>query len=269
MLRKPGIWGLGASACLSGLLALTACSAPNSDGETSPIEVLPPDSTQDLALAFDGSDDYASTGTAGFPFARVPQTVSFWLKAALGGGSEQTVITLRKDAESGVRVGLCGGALCAKNIYASSVFVQAPSPLPTGEWHHVAYQFDGGEIWPIHTLYLDGVSVATANDVWPEKRTPTSGFLGSTDGSEQFFSGELDELRIWSVARNAQLLAAEIAGQAPDQEPPDLIAYYTFNEVGSARVIDRSGRGNHALLGDGVSSRMPRRVPSSFATARP
>jgi hypothetical protein len=250
------------------VLALAACSAPSSDEDTGPIEVLPPDSAQDLSLAFDGSDDYASTGTAGFPFARLPQTVSFWLKAAASGGTEQTVITLRKDAESGVRVGLCGGALCAKSIYSRNVFAQATTPLPAGEWHHVAYQFDGSDDAPHHTIYLDGVSVATGTAI-PEKRTPTSGFLGSTDGSELFFSGELDELRIWSVARNAQQIAAEIAGQAPEQEPPDLIAYYTFNELGGARVIDRSGRGNHALLGDGVSSRMPRRVLSGFAAGRP
>jgi len=236
--------------------------------ESGPIESLPPNSTQDFALSFDGTDDYASTGTAGFPFARLPQTVSFWLKSAASGGTEQTVLTLRKDAESGVRIGLCGGALCAKSIYSRSVFAQAANALPTGEWHHVAYEFDGTDDSPHHTIYLDGVSVASGTTT-PEKRTPTSAFLGSGDGTDLFFSGEIDELRVWSVARTAELLAAEIAGEAPDQEPPDLVAYYTFNEGGGARVVDRSGRGNHALLGDGISSRMPLRVPSNFAAARP
>jgi hypothetical protein len=230
---------------------------------------LPPDSGQDQALSFDGADDYASTGTAGFPFARYPQTVSFWLKPAASGGSEQTVLTLRKDSESGVRVGLCAGALCAKSVYArNNVFAQATTPLPMGEWHHIAYLFDGSDNAPHHTIYLDGVVAATGTTL-PEKRTPTAGYLGSNDGAELFFAGELDELRIWSVARNASQIADEIAGQAPQQEPPDLVAYYTFNEVSGARVVDHSGRGNHALLGDGVASRMPQRVPSGFAQARP
>jgi hypothetical protein len=93
--------------------------------------------------------------------------------------------------------------------------------------------------------------------------------LGSGDGTDLFFSGEIDELRVWSVARSEALLAEEISGQAPEQEPPDLVAYYTFNEASGARVVDRSGRGNHALLGDGVASHMPQRVPSGFAAARP
>lgn len=248
--------------------SVLGCGVTNTGDESGPIEVLPPDSGHDLALSFDGTDDYASTGTAGFPFARLPQTVSFWLKAAPDGGPEQIIMTLFKDGESGLRVGLCGGALCAKSVYSRSIFAQAAAPLPTGEWHHVAYEFDGADSAPHHTIYLDGVAAATGTQL-PEKRTPTSAFLGSSDGSALFFAGELDELRIWSVARTPPLLAAEIAGQAPDQEPPDLVAYYTFNELDGARVIDHSGRGNHALLGDGVASRMPRRVPSNFADARP
>jgi hypothetical protein len=229
---------------------------------------MPPDSAQDMALSFDGIDDYASTGTAGFPFARLPHTVSFWLKAAATGAAEQTVITLRKDSESGVRIALCGGAVCVKSVYARALFVQATTPLPPGEWHHVAYEFDGSDWVAHHTLYIDGV-VAATGDATPEKRTPTSSFLGSGDGTDLFFSGELDELRIWSVARTQAQVAAEIAGQAPDQEPPDLVAYYTFNEARGPRVVDRSGRGNHALLGDGISALMPQRVPSGFAEARP
>ena len=39
-----------------------------------------PDSGLDYALEFDGRDDYASTGTAGFPFPEAPQSVSLFVK---------------------------------------------------------------------------------------------------------------------------------------------------------------------------------------------
>lgn len=240
---------------------LCSCSEPASD-DNQPIETLPPDSREDMALAFDGVDDYGTTGTAGFPFPRLPQTVSFWI-AAGSGGSNQVIATLRKDRGSGVSVGLCGGAVCARSVYSGDNYAIAPDPLPAGEWHHVAYEFDGSGNSPHHTLYVDAVAVATGTAL-PNNRTPTTGFVGSMDGAELFFGGQLDEFRIWSVARTPEQLLAEMAGQAPEQEPPDLLVFYTFNEASGARVIDRSGRGNHALLGDGNASLMPRRVVSTL-----
>lgn len=240
---------------------LAGCSGPTND-ERGPVEIFPPDSVDDMALTFDGVDDYASTGTAGFPFPRVPHTVSFWLQTA-GGAADQVVMTLRKDTASGVRIGLCDGAVCARSVYSDDAYAVAAEPLPLDAWHHVAYEFDGSGNSPHHTIYVDG-AVAATGTIQPNNRTPTSGFVGSTDGTELFFAGQLDELRVWSVARTPAQLAAEIAGDAPDQEPPDLVLFYTFNEASGARVIDRSGRGNHALLGDGDGQRSPRRVASQL-----
>jgi hypothetical protein len=172
-------------------------------------------------------------------------------------------MTLRKDTASGVRVGLCDGAVCARSVYSDDAYAVADEPLPLNEWHHVAYEFDGSGNSPHHTIYVDG-AVAATGTIQPNNRTPTSGFVGSVDGNELFFGGQLDELRVWSVARTPAQLAAEIAGDAPDQEPPDLVLFYTFNEASGARVVDRSGRGNHALLGDGNAERSPRRVVSQL-----
>jgi hypothetical protein len=250
---------------LGGLLG-SACGTPGPDVPGA-IETLPADSERDMALEFDGSNDYASLGTAGFPFPRLPQTISFWLSASAGGPVEQTVVTLNKDAASGILIGLSSGVLTARSVYDGDLFVQAQAPLGFDSWHHVAYLFDGSDDAPHHTLYLDGAPVGTGTAL-PDKRTPNTAFMGSDSHEERCFKGKLDELRIWAAGRTRAQLAEEIAGEVAEQEFPELVLYYSFGETDGARVVDRSGRGNHALLGDGLPSYMPRRVPSGVAQAR-
>ncbi|MFZ5890280.1 MAG: LamG domain-containing protein [Myxococcota bacterium] len=249
-------------ACL--LLACCGTPAPDTLGQ---LEESPPNASGDMAVEFDGVNDYASLGTAGFPFPRSPQTISFWLSAAANGPADQTIIVLHKDAESGVRLGLKDGVPTAISVYSGDVYAEASAPLPPDEWHHIAYLFDGTDSAPHHTLYLDGVVVGSGTTL-PNKRTPNTAFMGSDNHEERCYKGKLDALRIWAVARNAEQVTAEINGEAPVQEPPDLVAFYSFDEAGGPRVVDRSGRGNHALLGDGLADYAPKRVPSGVRARR-
>ncbi|MGC4088858.1 MAG: LamG domain-containing protein [Polyangiaceae bacterium] len=247
-------------------ILVLACGTP-SPGTDGPIENLPPDSSVDLALEFDGVNDYASMGTAGFPFPRLPQTISFWLSAAAAGPADQVIATLNKDTGNGVLVGLCNGVPCARSVYTQDPYVQATSALAPDTWHHFAYMYDGTDSSPHHSLYIDGLLVGNGNAL-PNKRTPTTAFIGSDNLQRAYFKGKLDELRVWTSARTQEQVSAEIAGEAPEQEPPDLVLYYTFNEASGPRVIDRSGRENHALLGDGLGSYMPKRALSGVLQAR-
>jgi len=223
--------------------------------ELEPAETQPPDATENLALAFDG-DDYANTGTAGFPFPEAPHTISLWLNHD-GGGGVSVAVVLRKDWESGVAIGLREGVLGAWNVYGPRTLVEDTAPLAAGEWHHVAYVFDQ----TLHRLFVDGRELSSGQRE-PTRRTPTSGFIGSSDGLHEFFRGRLDDVRIWTVARSASELATEAAGAAPASDPA-LVMFLTFDEAFGARAWDRSGRGNHAILGDGIAAHAPLRVPAA------
>lgn len=241
------------------------CGTPSAES-LGPLEAMPAESSADMALEFDGVNDYATLGTAGFPFARLPQTISFWLSAS-GGSGEQTLMTLNKDAESGILVGLDNGVPTARSAYSGDVFVQGQSALPADEWHHIAYLFDGTDDSPHHTLYLDGEVTGTGTAL-PQKRTPTTAYMGSDSHEKRCFKGKLDELRVWAVARTRDQVLAEIAGESLEQEPPELVLHFTFDEAAGPRVVDRSGRGNHGLLGDGLANYMPKRVLSAVMQAR-
>lgn len=214
-----------------------------------------PDSGLDYALEFDGRDDYASTGTAAFPFPQDPQTVSLFVKREEQEGL-RALVTLRKDRDSGLELGLRDGKPVTIRTYDGSAFVEAADAIPAGRWVHLAYTFDR----TVHRLYVDG-ELAGENELEPNDRTPTTGWLGTLDGEQHLFAGVIDEVRIRDVLLTAEDIEREVAGEAVG-EAENVVGYFNFDEGSGARAYDRSTRRNHASLGDGVPARAPSRVLS-------
>src|SRR5206468_10059973 len=150
-----------------------------------------------------------------------------------------------------------GGALAVWRVYVDRVLVQAPTAPAPGTWHHVAYAFDG----MTNTLFLDGTAVdAQTNPT--DTRTPTSAWIGTLDGSANLFQGKLDEVRVWTTARSAGEVAADMRHGLPGPQP-GLVAYWTFDDAVNGGIsADLSGSGNDVTLGDGEADRMPARVVS-------
>jgi hypothetical protein len=237
-------------------LVALACSNSTSNSEDSITDVVPPESSVDYALQFDGVNDYATTGTAGFPRPTLPQTITLWVKIA-STSLDQDWVTLRRDTDSGNHFGLAAGGLpTVWRVYGDSVLVQSSTALEVNRWQFLAYVFDGAE----HAIYVDGALVGTGTTA-PNNRSPTLGWLGTFDGIANHYQGLIDELRIWTVARTQAETQNDMTSGGPKTDP-DLVAYYSFNESIGQRVYDRSGNGNHASLGDGVPDCMPTRVVS-------
>jgi hypothetical protein len=241
--------------------ASAGCTDTGGDGDArTPAEVsvaaLP-----NGALRFDGIADYATTGTAGFPTAGTPQTISLWVKYT-GGSTTQVFVSLHRDNASGVNLGILGGQITAWNVYANRLLVQTSVLPAAGSWHHIAFVLERGDAGgPVETLYVDGASVATAMTT-ADKLTPLSSFLGSLDGLSDFFAGDLDDVRIWNVARTSAEVAADMNGTTA-ADAPGLVAYFDCNTIRGTRVPDRSGSGNDATLGGGDATRMPALVAST------
>jgi hypothetical protein len=214
-----------------------------------------PDSGLDYALEFDGRNDYASTGTAAYPYPEAPQTISLFVKREEQEGL-RALVTLRKDRESGLELGLLDGKPVTIRIYDGSAFVEATDPIPAGRWVHLAYTFDR----TLHRLYVDGELVGE-KELAPNHRTPTTGWLGTLDGEQHLFSGVIDEVRIRDVLLEAGEIEQEMAGEVVG-EAENVVGYFNFDEGSGGRAYDRSAQRNHASLGDGVPARAPSRVLS-------
>jgi hypothetical protein len=208
------------------------------------------------ALSFDGVNDYATMGDAGFPPAGSAQTVELWVEYE-SAATTQDFFAARVDFAGGVQIGLRDGTVSVWRTYSSRTLVAAPSLPAAGQWHHVAYTFDG----TTHTLYVDG-AMAASSTAASDSRTPNQAWLGTVDGSAELLKGLLDEVRVWSVARRAADVAKDMR-HGPLGLQTNLVAYWTFDDVQSAgHSLDMTGGGDDVTLGDGIAERMPSRVVS-------
>jgi len=235
------------------LTALAACTQPRADSGPDHLERYFQDSGQNFALSFDGVDDYATSATALFPDGRHEQTLSTWfLVDTLV--ERVALLTLRKDLDSGIELGLRQGLVGAWRVYGDRQLVLAKNAVSTGKWHHAAYTFDG----TTNRLYVDGALVASSAEP-PDKRTPTTCWLGTLDGVRDLFQGRMDDVRVFEAVRSPEQLAGEFAGNLPQSEL-GLVLELRFDESAGSVVFDYSLEANDGQLGDGVQQRMPERV---------
>ncbi|MET0792911.1 MAG: LamG domain-containing protein [Polyangiaceae bacterium] len=247
------------AALLALCAALSACTPTAKDRGPNSLERKVDDSGINKALLFDGKDDYATTGTAEFPTGHDAYTLSTWFRLDSLTG-KQAFVTLRKDFDSGLGFGVSDGVVTAWRVYGDRTLVAAPTAVSVDTWHHAAYTFDG----TTNRLYVDG-ALAASSDNTPDKRTPTSCWLGTLEGTTELLRDSLDDVHLFEVLRTAEQLASELTTPVPAAES-GLVMNLTFDENQGPIVYDHSAFENDGQLGDGITPRMPKRVEARKAT---
>lgn len=187
-------------------------------------------------------------------------TLEAWVR--WDGGNERQILLYNGDpGRDGYGLALDGGALRAL-VGGGGVIACASCQLAAGTWTHVAAAYFGGQ-WH---LFKDGVegattSVGPAQPIAPSGAFSIGGAPASLDGSEGL-DGAIDEVRVWSAARNGdQLRAGRTVAQRGDER--ELAAYYRFDEGLGALARDASGHGLPAtLLAAPGASGIPRWISS-------
>lgn len=232
---------------------LSACTQTTADLGPSSLERHVDVSGGNRALSFDGQDDYVTTGTAEFPDGLSAYALAAWFRLDSIGG-KQAFITLRKDFDSGLGLGVNDGVVTAWRVYGDRTLLAAPKAVSVDTWHHAAYTYDG----TTNRLYVDGM-LADSSETAPDKRTPTSCWLGTLEGTSELLHGSLDDVHVFEVLRSADQIASELTTQVSANEP-GLVMDLTFDESQGPIVYDHSAFQNDGQLGDGIAQRMPTRV---------
>jgi arabinan endo-1,5-alpha-L-arabinosidase len=121
--------------------------------------------------------------------------------------------------------------------------IEAPMPLPTNSWCHVAVTLDGTR----GLLYLDGQPVATNSNltIRPWQTLASSNYVGKSQfPADPTLHGRISSFRIFGRA----LSPAEIAAIA--DAPPALAHRYSFNTNNPAAGWDSIGMAHGTLLGN-------------------
>ena len=195
------------------------------------------------ALAFDGSNDFASIDDAGlgaaFPGKNGADTGDFTLMAWINPDEltdRQPIFSKQGTSESGVRRGYLLSASTSSGdgrLYfeissgeagSNRTVVTSDGPLASNTWQHVAvtYQFvDDGT--SVITLYVDGQEVGgTSSAEGPLQANPQPLDIGRyywSNSYSRYFDGQLDEVRVLDAALTATEITELAFGEVPNSAP--------------------------------------------------
>ncbi|HRJ34669.1 MAG TPA: LamG domain-containing protein, partial [Flavobacteriales bacterium] len=182
-----------------------------------------------LALNFDGSNDYVQTQV---PYSLSSWTYECWVIAPTAPGSlnssgpmygENAGITWNHSSSAFRGVAFVRDA---SGAYLSASF----GALSSNTWYHLAATYDGSVL----KSYKNGVLMNTTTSVGGGVFSPVSGNLklGAHPLLSGFFSGIIDEARVWDYARTCEEINDHMNLEFYSSST-GLIASYNFNESAS------------------------------------
>jgi hypothetical protein len=201
------------------------------------------------ALSFNGTNQYVQGNDTTLPQGASPRTMSAWIKTTTSGTS--WFLSYGTDSTGNAS----GMFVSGGNLYATTWLNDLNSGITVNNnsWHFVVATYDG-TTW---RTYVDSVAGATNS---PSTNT-TGGNLkiGTRQDLTQYFSGTIDDVRIYNRALSANDVAnLYTAGRTTRNTSPTtlltngLVGYWTFDghtvNWGSNTVADVSGNGNTGTL---------------------
>jgi hypothetical protein len=179
-------------------------------------------------LNFDGANDSVSLpGSVSTAISQGSEiTIEYWFK----GNNLQSAVRFQNG--SNYIVAGWGSSnpqfIVSTDDGTNGVSNGTESVIEDNTWHHIAC------VWKKNVrfaTYLDGVlqnSRVAANVNLPDL-SGVVGQLGSFLGTSEFMTGNLDDVRIWNVARTAAQISANKNCELQGNES-GLVAYYKFNQ---------------------------------------
>jgi len=163
------------------------------------------------ALEFDGFDDYVETD-----FVLDPADGAFSVFAWIQGGAPGQVIISQIDGDSAgetwlgidtISGNLMTGLVPQKIGWVTLQTLVSESVITNIQWHHVGLVWDGS----YRALYVDGIEVAKDKNAQNPLKSADGGlYIGASKDldSTSFFSGLIDDVRIYNVALTEEEIEA-------------------------------------------------------------
>jgi hypothetical protein len=207
------------------------------------------------ALSFDGINDHVvlphsiSTDFTVEYWMKTTQTASSGLQWYHGAG----VVDAEMASElNDWGTSLNGNKICF-GVGQPDITIFSSTVVNTGDWFHIAVtrnQATGKMI-----LYVNGVEEASAFGSLNTRTAPTGISLGRLLTGIQYFSGSIDEVRVWDVVRTPAQIASNMNAEISKPElETNLVAYYPMNQgitggnnSGISQLIDIKNSNNGSI----------------------
>jgi len=200
---------------------------------------------QNTALQFTGTN-YVSAGVDAVDPSGGEFTIEFWVNVPdsmndgnvhqfVSEGSDGLAFYLGYGSDGTIQGGDAWGATPSTGI-----------PMRFGTWTHIAMTFDGLTA----ILYVNGDPVANSAGYFFTDGAPLT--LGSQVNLSQFLAGQMDELKIWNVARSRAQIRGDFFG-SPNLSDITLLAYLAMNDGSGTAVSNSASTGasqNGTIIND-------------------
>ncbi|MBA6154917.1 choice-of-anchor D domain-containing protein [Tenacibaculum sp. S7007] len=185
--------------------------------------------TPATGLDFDGTDDHISI-SHNSSFNTNTFTVEGYFKTSSTTDNNPIISKYDATNENGFSIQLSDTGRLRFYYKSSNITTTVNSSisgLNDGNWHRFSIVFGDNTV----QFYVDGTA-NSSNSYATTPNAPTnteSTFIGYSSYSNQYFSGELDEIRFWSRALCSDELSAQETCELTGNES-GLVAYYKLNE---------------------------------------
>lgn len=219
------------------------------------VPVVLPDAA--YALRFNGSNTYAQVNGFGNVAPTNEITIEFWQRVTVA--ANQSALSINPDNVANrinVQTPWSNGHITWDfgNINTTGRLDYMPSNSPVGSWQHFA--FVASQSGNYMAVYRNGVLEAQKAGMTPYVRENKSLVLGTLLPYAYCFNGDLDEVRIWYVARSQAAIQANMNRPLTGKEP-GLLAYYRLDEGAGTNLVDSTGNGNNGFLVGGGTNTLP------------
>ena len=185
-------------------------------------------SAQNRALSFDSlSSNYASADPGVYLVpSSTSATIELWVYVP---AAENGVHYFISQGSPGSSFYIGYDATQSNHIFLGDFWTGSNVSLPMGQWNHIALTVDAGNFsaW----LYLNGALSDSAINTYATCDPSGSPLqLGRATDNSTFFTGKLDQLRIWDTIRTAAEIKAGMYGTVSPSST-HLVAYYKMDET--------------------------------------
>jgi hypothetical protein len=211
-------------------------------------EYLGPYGLKEIALNFDGGDDYIDVPDGiwfsgdftveGWVYLHNIQKQICLISFGNGPNNHNILVSLSAGTTSGQPYVLVRNSAGGDSIVS-------PYKIPLETWTHIAATLQGSTV----KMYMNGIEVVSGETRYlPENVNRTKNYIGKTnwDGTEIPY-GKMDEIRIWNRALTKQEINNQKDIPLTGTES-GLIGYWPLNESKGRIAKDASGNGNDAKL---------------------
>ncbi|HEY9164531.1 MAG TPA: LamG-like jellyroll fold domain-containing protein [Candidatus Kryptonia bacterium] len=196
------------------------------------------------ALYFDGSSNYVNAGSSSSFNFTGSFTVEAWFKVTSFPFQWDALVTKGDDSWRIARSNFSNNLAFSTNGL-SNVDMTGTTNVNDGNWHFFAAVYNGST----KTLYVDGKVDASVSVTGTLSSSTFPVYFGENAGhTGRNFNGDMDEVRIWTVARTEQQVRADMFTTVASAQP-NLLAYWQFNDGTGTTVAEPVSGSNGTING--------------------